>query len=486
VGGEKRSGDERGNGAGEKFALDVTCDSEITLHALLRAHPFERAQFFDGGCGQIRVGGKSFQFLFIEAFLLARIEDLEHADHLPVVLEGGAEDGSRSKPGLLIGFLVEAGICVGIGNQETFSMSYHPSGDAPAARNGDPRFDELPFGERRNGQLQRSGFLIDKKQGSRLGKDDAPGDVQNRAEKLIVVRDRVDQTADLDQTFVDIEGFAKRLHFRQHAYFSHSPELTASRIFAWKTLLLCVMVCAMLRILTFALGWWWMVVAAQADGGTAYLALKAAQKAADGSARLIEVTGERGVPQPQEWKVLLSDPTARGGIREIVTSGDVIVSQRTPVKGYAGVGSESSIALARLNVDSDRAFDIANKQAIARKIGFSWVDYTLKANADGGVPLWVLRLQNNMGSNVGVVQISAENGSVVVPLEVSEPPLTEPSEQVSDSSTTRRIGGFIGRVGGTLGNVGNAVKDTTLRTVGTVQEFLTGERTIGPKDEDDE
>jgi hypothetical protein len=30
------------------------------------------------------------------------------------------------------------------------------------------------------------------------------------------------------------------------------------------------------------------------------------------------------------------------------------------------------------------------------------------------------------------------------------------------------------------------VKDTTLRTVGTVQEFLTGERTIGPKDEDDE
>jgi hypothetical protein len=246
------------------------------------------------------------------------------------------------------------------------------------------------------------------------------------------------------------------------------------------------MVCAMLRILTFALGWWWMVVAAQADGGTAYLALKAAQKAADGSARLIEVTGERGVPQPQEWKVLLSDPTARGGIREIVTSGDVIVSQRTPVKGYAGVGSESSIALARLNVDSDRAFDIANKQAIARKIGFSWVDYTLKASADGGVPLWVLRLQNNMGSNVGVVQISAENGSVVVPLEVSEPPLTEPSEQVSDSSTTRRIGGFIGRVGGTLGNVGNAVKDTTLRTVGTVQEFLTGERTIGPKDEDDE
>ncbi|MGA7901038.1 MAG: hypothetical protein WCA06_00215, partial [Terrimicrobiaceae bacterium] len=132
----------------------------------------------------------------------------------------------------------------------------------------------------------------------------------------------------------------------------------------------------MRRILTFAFGLYLMAVAARADGGTAYLALKAAQKGADSSARLIEVTGERGEPQPQEWKVILTDPTARGGIREIVASGDVIVSQRTPVKGYTGVGSEPSIALARLNVDSDRAFEIANKQAVARKIGFSWVDYT--------------------------------------------------------------------------------------------------------------
>lgn len=246
------------------------------------------------------------------------------------------------------------------------------------------------------------------------------------------------------------------------------------------------MVCAMVRTITLALGLWLIVASARADAGTAYLALKAAQKGGDSSAKLIEVTGERGEPQPQEWKVVLSDPTARGGIREIVASGDVIVSQRTPVKGYAGVGAEPAIPLARLNVDSDRAFEIANQQAIARRIGFSWVDYTLRANAEGGAPIWILNLHNNMGSKVGVVQISAENGSVVVPLEVSEPPPTEYAEQFSDSSTGRKIGGFIGRVGGTLGNVGNAVKDTTLRTVGSVQEFLTGERTIGPKDEDDE
>jgi hypothetical protein len=241
----------------------------------------------------------------------------------------------------------------------------------------------------------------------------------------------------------------------------------------------------MAKFLTLAFGIWLAFASARADGGTAYLALKAAQQGTDGSASLIEVTGERGEPQPQEWKVVLSDPAARGGIREIVASGDVIVSQRTPVKGYTGVGSQPSIALTRLNLDSDRAFEIANKQAIARKVGFSWVDYTLRADAAGASPMWTLRLYDKMGSKVGVTQISAENGSIVVPLEASEPPPTESAEQFSDSSAGKTIGGVIGRVGGTLGGVANTVKDTTLRTVGTVQEFLTGERTIGPKDEDD-
>src|SRR6476661_9453646 len=111
-----------------------------------------------------------------------------------------------------------------------------------------------------------------------------------------------------------------------------------------------------------------LAASAWADGGTAYLALKAAQQAADASANLISVTGERGEPQPQEWKLVFNDPAARGGVREVVASGDVVVSQRTPLKGYTGLGKQSSIALARLNLDSDRAFEIVNKQAVSKRI----------------------------------------------------------------------------------------------------------------------
>ena len=229
-----------------------------------------------------------------------------------------------------------------------------------------------------------------------------------------------------------------------------------------------------------------LALSAWAQGGSAYMAVKAAQKGVDSSSDLVEVTGERGEPQPQEWKVLLRDPGARGGIREVIASGDVVVSQRTPLRGYSDLSAQPAIALTRLNLDSDRAFEIANKQAIAKKVGFSWVDYTLRANAAGGSPTWILRLYNGMGSQVGVIQISAENGSVLSPLEPGLPPPTEPTEQFTDTQPGRTVGGFLGRVGGTLGGIANGVKNTTLRTVGSVQEFFTGERTIGPRDENDE
>lgn len=242
----------------------------------------------------------------------------------------------------------------------------------------------------------------------------------------------------------------------------------------------------MFKLLAFLFGMGILAVSAWAQGGTAYLAVKAAQKGADSSANLVEVTGERGEPQPQEWKVILRDPGARGGIREVVASGDVVVSQRTPLRGYSDLNAQPAITLTRLNLDSDRAFEIANKQAVAKKLSFSWVDYTLRANAVGGSPMWILRLFNNMGSQVGVIQISAENGSVIAPLEPGMPAPTEPTQQFTDTQPGRTVGGFLGRVGGTLGGIANGVKNTTLRTVGTVQEFFTGERTVGPRDENDD
>ncbi len=220
-----------------------------------------------------------------------------------------------------------------------------------------------------------------------------------------------------------------------------------------------------------------------ADAGSAYTSLRAAQKAVGSDAALLEMTGDRGEPGPSDWKVIFRDPSARGGIREVIASGHEIVSQRTPLRGYGDVGTQQPIALNRLNLDSGGAFDVANKQAVARQVPFNWVDYSLRANNVTGAPMWVLRLYNNLGAQVGVLQVSAEDGSVIMPLEVVSQPRNGSTTQ--ESVATKKIGGLIGTVGNAAERVGTTVKDGTLRAVGTVQEVLTGERTIGPKDDEE-
>ncbi len=222
----------------------------------------------------------------------------------------------------------------------------------------------------------------------------------------------------------------------------------------------------------------------RADGGPAHMAINAAQKLTKPPAALVEMTGERGEPRPQEWKLVFSDPGARGGVREILASGDVVISERTPLRGYPGISATPPISLSRLKIDSDGAFDIANKQAAKRRVGFNWVDYTLRANNVTGAPMWILRLYDNMGAQVGVLQISAEDGSILMPLSASGPARQDEEPDEEDSEVREKIGGVIGTVGGTVERTATKVKDTTLRAVGAVQEVLTGERTIGPKDED--
>ena len=53
---------------------------------------------------------------------------------------------------------------------------------------------------------------------------------------------------------------------------------------------------------------------------------------------VIEVKGRNGAPQPTAWTILLNDPMARGGVREIEVSKGHIIAERTPVKVYSGQG----------------------------------------------------------------------------------------------------------------------------------------------------
>ncbi|MEX1119517.1 MAG: hypothetical protein WEB60_12070 [Terrimicrobiaceae bacterium] len=208
---------------------------------------------------------------------------------------------------------------------------------------------------------------------------------------------------------------------------------------------------------------------------TAYGALFAAGKSALG-ARLVGLTGDRGSPQPQEWKFYYLDPSARGGVREITVANREVTSNRTPLRGFSDLGSRAAINLGSLKVDSDRAFQIAEAQAVQRRIAFHWIDYSLQVAADG-YPRWTLRLFDNMGVSLGSLEVSAETGAVVSPLTIQN------LSPTTIATPRQPVGGLLGTLRDVGVGVGTTVSNTVLRTVGTGQEILTGERTIGPKEE---
>jgi len=238
-----------------------------------------------------------------------------------------------------------------------------------------------------------------------------------------------------------------------------------------------------LRFATVAMAvalWTSVALASPQRDVTALQSLNAVGAQGDG-VQLVEVRGTRGSPQPADWTFFFSDPSARGGVREFVVSGREVTSVRTPLRGFGGLASEPAIARAELNVDSDRAFQLANRAAVSQRISFHWVDYTLRMEEVRG-PVWMLRLVDHMGVPVGSIKISATDGGIIAPLKAEGTNVS----RIESPAPSKPVGGVIGDVRDFGVVLGRSVSNSVLHGVGSVEEFLTGERTIGPSNEDDE
>jgi hypothetical protein len=146
---------------------------------------------------------------------------------------------------------------------------------------------------------------------------------------------------------------------------------------------------------------------------TAYEALRAVgtKFSRDSVNRIISVTGVDGTPQPETWKILMEDPRARGGVREIEVADGRIASERTPVRTIVGSTEGATIKTARLNLDSSGAFALANRTADKSNARFATVSYTLRTD-ERGDPVWIITLQSRSSRPVGTIYIGANRGNV--------------------------------------------------------------------------
>ena len=233
----------------------------------------------------------------------------------------------------------------------------------------------------------------------------------------------------------------------------------------------------MIRFALFSL----LLGAASAFAGNAGSAISAMQAVAAlpaaQSAAFIEVRGERGDPMPAEWSILLADPSARGGVREVTFANGQLTSERTPLAGYSDIASRPALDRSKVSVDAASAFDIAQREAVQSQLGFHWIDYALATNPQTFQPEWTVRLYDSSGSLAGTLRIAALGGEVLEPLVPAE-------GGTPGKKSEKRVGGLVGTVMDFTESTAKKVQDGTLRTVGNVQEFMVGERTVGPKDKD--
>src|SRR5437773_2749376 len=105
---------------------------------------------------------------------------------------------------------------------------------------------------------------------------------------------------------------------------------------------------------------------------TAYEALRAVGKNLnrDFVQHVISVSGTNGNPQPETWKILLDDPRARGGVREVEVSNGKIVSERTPLRSSVEGSLGAVIDTAKLNLDSSGASTVARQTAASSRVNF--------------------------------------------------------------------------------------------------------------------
>lgn len=159
-----------------------------------------------------------------------------------------------------------------------------------------------------------------------------------------------------------------------------------------------------------------MLLAAPAlaeENATAYEALRVAGREVgrDALHQIVSITGSRGDPQPDKWKIIVEDPEGRG-FRELNIVDGKIDSDDTAERDVAGSTEGATIDVSRLNLDSSGAYAVASHTAEASHTIFATADYILRTD-DRGEPTWIVTLRSRSSRPIGTIYIGATGGTVM-------------------------------------------------------------------------
>jgi hypothetical protein len=148
------------------------------------------------------------------------------------------------------------------------------------------------------------------------------------------------------------------------------------------------------------------------ENATAYEALRVvgSELGQGALSHVVSITGVKGSPQPEKWKIVLEDPDGRG-VREVEVADGKIDSEHRPGRSIAGSTEGATIDTSRLNLDSSGAYEVASHTAELSHANFATVDYTLRTD-ERGEPVWIVTLLSRSSRPVGTIHIGATRGTV--------------------------------------------------------------------------
>jgi hypothetical protein len=148
------------------------------------------------------------------------------------------------------------------------------------------------------------------------------------------------------------------------------------------------------------------------ENATAYEALRVVgtELGRDALHQIVTITGTRGNPQPEKWKIVVEDPQGRG-VRELQIADGRIDSDEEADRNVTGSTEGATIDVSRLNLDSSGAYAVASHTAEASHTNFTTADYTLRTD-DRGEPMWIVTLRRGSSRPVGTIYIGGTRGTV--------------------------------------------------------------------------
>ena len=148
------------------------------------------------------------------------------------------------------------------------------------------------------------------------------------------------------------------------------------------------------------------------ENATAYEALRVVgtQFGRGALNHVVSITGVKGNPQPEKWKIILENPDGRGA-RELQVAEGKIDSGGGADWSAAGSAEGATLNVSRLNLDSSGAFAVASHIADTSHTHFATADYTLRTD-ERGEPTWIVTLLNRSSHPVGTIYIGATRGTV--------------------------------------------------------------------------